>query len=69
MRLSVPDYARLRDLYVELEFHSLARNVAGLLSVASAVQRLTGRSFVPAKTSYKMVDSLERLHDFREKRA
>jgi len=27
MRLHEPDYARLRDLYVELEFHSLARNL------------------------------------------
>src|SRR5215212_4607140 len=30
MKLQEPDYARLRDLYVDLEFHSLAKNV-GLL--------------------------------------
>ena len=30
-RIREPDYAKLRDLYVELEFHSLARNVATLL--------------------------------------
>jgi len=28
MRLSEPDYARLRTLYVELEFHTLAKNIA-----------------------------------------
>jgi len=27
MRLSTPDYARLRTLYVELEFHTLAKNL------------------------------------------
>jgi DNA polymerase-1 len=30
MRLSRPDYARLRSLYVELEFHTLAKSVADI---------------------------------------
>ncbi len=63
MRLSVPDYARLRDLYVELEFHGLARNVAGLLSVESP-PTADGPVVAPAKTSYVMVDNLEKLKSF-----
>ena len=35
MRLSEPDYARLRSLYVELEFHTLAKNAAAMEATAS----------------------------------
>jgi DNA polymerase-1 len=35
MRLSEPDYARLRSLYVELEFHTLAKSAASLEATAS----------------------------------
>jgi DNA polymerase-1 len=70
MRIHQPDFARLRDLYVELEFHSLARTMAGMIpqSVqAPASPSVTG-SAVPAVTareqatvSYTTVDTLEKL--------
>ncbi len=35
MRLSEPDYTRLRSLYVELEFHTLAKNAAAMEGAAT----------------------------------
>jgi DNA polymerase I len=43
MRLSPPDLARLRTLYVELEFHTLARNAAAA-EAAAAPQSAAGAS-------------------------
>jgi DNA polymerase I len=37
MRLSTPDYARLRTMYVELEFHTLAKNLPIDASAGGAV--------------------------------
>ena len=69
MRLSEPDYVRLRDLYVELEFHSLAKNVATLVSQAPApapAASLTSPVTLPPeavvkKVTYTTVDTLEAL--------
>ena len=54
MRLREPDHSRLRELYVELEFHSLAKGVG----VPSQKQKETP----PPETSYKTVDTIEELH-------
>ena len=74
MRLSVPDYVRLRDLYVELEFHSLAKNVAALaaqtpvtpIAAASATGVPTPVAVPPEavvkNASYTTVDTLDGLH-------
>ncbi len=70
MRLSQPDYVRLRDLYVELEFHSLARNVATLASQAptptpTAASASVGipPEAVVKKAIYRTVDTLEAMQD------
>ncbi len=64
MRLQEPDYAQLRDLYVELEFHSLAKNVAGLISktsVSTASAVSTQPEIVETQVSYVTVDTVEKL--------
>ena len=60
MRLSPPDYARLRTLYVELEFHTLAKTIAE----PTAVERSAWwRSRLPrrARRTYTTVDTLPAL--------
>jgi DNA polymerase-1 len=70
MKLHVPDYARLRDLYVELEFHSLARTIAAFipqagapsLPVPEAPDKLeAGKPLAPA-VSYVIADTTDKLH-------
>ena len=57
MRLSSPDYARLRPLYVELEFHTLAKNLPiADETVAVAVERPAAPT-----TQYTIVDTLPAL--------
>lgn len=68
MRLSRPDYARLRSLYVELEFHTLAKTAASMESVAADAPLVTAagaalESAVPAppakrQTDYATIDTL-----------
>ena len=53
MKLRVPDYSRLRELYVELEFHSLVKATAQPLEPEA-------KSTKPA-TAYKTVDTVEDL--------
>jgi DNA polymerase-1 len=66
MKLHEPDYARLRDLYVELEFHSLAKNVALLASKPPEASE--GRSApilaepALAAASYTTVDTIDALN-------
>lgn len=63
MRLQEPDFAKLRDLYVELEFHSLAKNVAVRASqepTAPSVERPEG---VPAKIEYAIADTVEKVQE------
>lgn len=64
MLLQEPDYAHLRDLYVELEFHSLARNVGALAAQSPAPETATAKpeSTIP-KTSYVTVDTIEAMRD------
>jgi len=59
MRLSEPDLTRLRELYVELEFHGLAKSVA---AAATAVPIADTPDAPPAvATHYATVDSLPAL--------
>jgi len=61
-RLREPNYARLRDLYVDLEFHSLAKNIAALMA-HEPVQ--TATAIIPEtaakKTQYTIIDTVEKL--------
>ena len=68
-RIREPDYARLRDLYVELEFHSLARNVAALLQQepSDAVVAQQPEAAPKTKAEYFTVDNLERMTEVIEK--
>ena len=67
MRLGQPDYVRLRDLYVELEFHSLAKNVAALaLQAPAPVTTSASPATLPPeavvkKVTYTTVDTLDAL--------
>jgi DNA polymerase-1 len=58
LRLSSPDYARLRALYVELEFHTLARNIPVAEDVAAESPTIAAAP--PA--NYATVDSVPELH-------
>jgi DNA polymerase-1 len=53
MKLREPDNSRLRELYVELEFHSLAKTAGPALQEQ--------RTAVNSGVSYKTVDSVEEL--------
>jgi DNA polymerase-1 len=60
MQLSEPDYARLRTLYVELEFHTLAKNIA----VAAPTTAPTEAAIEAARvTNYAVVDTLPALKE------
>jgi DNA polymerase-1 len=58
MRLSEPDYARLRTLYVELEFHTLAKNI---VVTAPATVPTEAAIEVARVTNYAVVDTLPAL--------
>ncbi|HEX4684383.1 MAG TPA: DNA polymerase I [Gemmatimonadaceae bacterium] len=60
MRLSQPDLARLRTIYVELEFHSLARNIAAV-EAAAPVADVSSPPEPAIKTKYTTVDTLPAL--------
>ena len=58
MRLAAPDYPRLRTLYVELEFHTLAKN----LPVGEAAAAVTPEQSTATTTArYAVVDTLPAL--------
>jgi DNA polymerase-1 len=68
MRLSAPDLARLRTMYVELEFHTLAKNIAAVEQAAaptgeSVAAGDTDAVAIPpaAPTNYTTVDTLAAL--------
>jgi len=61
MQLHVPDYAQLRDLYVELEFHSLARNVAALASKGPTLFATAEPARVENGVSYRIVDTVDKV--------
>jgi DNA polymerase-1 len=54
LRVQPPDVARLRPLFVELEFHNLARDLPGEVA-AAAPER--------APTRYETVDTVERMRE------
>jgi len=60
LRIATPDYARLRPLYVELEFHTLARNLP--VGEDEPVQEETPAPPAPP-VSYVTVDTLAELAD------
>lgn len=61
MKLAQPDYARLRDLYVELEFHSLARSVAAMVGQETVKPAEARPEVVVKKAEYITVDTIEKL--------
>jgi DNA polymerase-1 len=68
-RLHDPDFARLRDLYVELEFHAQAKTAAAALASAPVASGETTVETAPAsapafEVSYKTVDTIEQLEVF-----
>jgi len=58
MRLSEPDYPRLRTLYVELEFHTLAKNI---VVTTPATSPLEAAVEVVRETNYAVVDNVPAL--------
>jgi DNA polymerase-1 len=54
LAIKEPDYQRLRDLFLELEFHSLAKDMA----VQAPAEQQTPKQ----KVSYVTVDTVEALH-------
>lgn len=65
MKLSQPDYPRLRDLYVDLEFHALAKSVASLIGNESIqVPATLAKAVSPqVKATYVTVDTVEKLSE------
>ena len=66
MKVQEPDHARLRDLFVELEFHALAKTAATAASLAPVERRpesVTPALVEPpvARTSYVTADTLDKL--------
>jgi DNA polymerase-1 len=60
IRLNVPDYNRLRTLYVELEFHTLAKNIPVGPPDATTGEAIAAEA--PAReTKYTVVDTLPAL--------
>ena len=58
MRLSQPDYPRLRTLYVELEFHTLAKNIAAPTPATSPPE---SELQIVRETNYRVVDTIPAL--------
>ncbi len=59
MRLSEPDYSRLRTLYVELEFHGLAKQAAA--AAPPPVEEASTAAPARPETHYETVDTLPAL--------
>jgi DNA polymerase-1 len=60
MRLAAPDYARLRALYVELEFHTLAKN----LPVGDETAAIVAERPAAPPARYVTVDTIPALEKF-----
>ena len=65
MRVKDPDSTRLRQIFVELEFHSLARSMPDTVAAVSAVPLLSVPEAVPevlrSTTNYVTVDTMKAL--------
>ena len=70
MRIKEPDRSRLKDLYLELEFHTLAKEAALLANAGSGGAGATVETVAEAEVerrvrieaNYTVVDSLEAMH-------
>jgi len=65
MRVKAPDSARLRQIFVELEFHGLARSISDTAAAISAVLPIGAPEAVPEAmrptTNYVTVDTIDAL--------
>jgi len=65
MRVKAPDSARLRQIFVELEFHGLARSISDMAAAISAVPPIGAPEAVPEAmrltTNYVTVDTIDAL--------
>jgi len=59
LRLATPDYSRLRSLYVELEFHTLARNLPVGEDAVAPAEEVPAAVAPPA--TYVTIDAVEEL--------
>ncbi len=74
-RIQEPDHARLRDLFVELEFHALARSAAAAASATPFSTPVPGETVrlseqpepVSAPVSYTTVDTVDKLLELVKK--
>jgi 5''-3'' exonuclease (including N-terminal domain of PolI) len=62
MRIHEPDLGRLRELYVELEFHSLVKNLPATQGVATAATSIRPEVVQP-KVEYKTIDAIDDLNE------
>ena len=64
LRIQAPDYEKLRPIYVELEFHNLAKQLPRGVDVAPAAVTVPTSTTVTTPTaSYTIVDDVARLGD------
>src|SRR5262249_48905383 len=61
MRLTPPDLRRLRTLYVELEFHTLARALADVVPEVDPEEAAPQAAAKPVPTRYTIVDTVTAL--------
>ena len=61
MRIHEPDVARLRELYVELEFHSLVKNLPTSQGVGASATPSQIEAVLP-EVEYKTVDTIDALN-------
>jgi DNA polymerase I len=71
MRIQAPDYERLRPIYVELEFHNLAKQLPRSTAAAAMVPAGTSPAApaveAPKSVSYRIVDDVAQLRSVIEK--
>jgi DNA polymerase-1 len=61
LRVGEPDWARMRDLFVELEFHTMARDAAARAEGGEAAVEATAAAAAAADADYKTVDTVQAL--------
>lgn len=59
MRIHEPDIARLRELYVELEFHSLVKNLPATGQIATSAPVSSQAEVARPAVDYKTIDTIE----------
>ncbi len=70
-RLREPDHARLRDLYVELEFHALAKTAAlaassfptATAATPEAAAAVVTHEIPVTSSTYTTIDTIDKLHE------